>query len=217
VSAFSDVASFALVAGLLTIIPGLDTALVLRTAVAQGRRRGLAVALGINTGVLIWGVAAAAGISELLVASRLAYDAVRLLGAIYLVWLGVLMLWRTRHRSDTRRAVTASAKHADSAVQGGVLRSWSRGVATNLLNPKIAAFYVAVLPQFIPARAPHLLMGLVLASVHDAEGITWFVILVSVAHAARRFLDNDSVRRVLDRITGTVLIGFGLKLALSRR
>jgi threonine/homoserine/homoserine lactone efflux protein len=185
--------------------------------VAHGRRSGLAVALGINTGVLIWGAAAAAGISELLVASRLAYDAVRFAGAIYLAWLGGVMLWRARRRSGIGPAATASAEPAGAAAQGGIFRSWWRGVATNLLNPKIAAFYIAVLPQFIPARAPHLLMGLILASVHDAEGITWFAILVSVAHVARRFLDKDSVRKVMDRITGTVLIGFGLKLALSQR
>ncbi|HET9081928.1 MAG TPA: LysE family translocator [Trebonia sp.] len=95
--------SFAVVAGLMTIIPGLDTALVVRTAVTQGRRHGFAVALGINTGVLIWGAAAAAGVSALLVAPRLAYDAVRTAGAVYLVWLGTAMLWRTWKRRGTAR------------------------------------------------------------------------------------------------------------------
>lgn len=217
VTAFPDLTSFALVAGLITIIPGLDTALILRTAVAYGRRRGLAVALGICTGLLIWGAAAAAGISELLVASRLAYNVVRFAGAIYLAWLGGVMLWRTWRRTGPGRGATAAASPANGVAQGGVLQSWSRGLVTNLLNPKIAAFYVAVLPQFIPARAPHLLMGLLLAGVHDAESLTWFAILISVAHAARRFLGKDSVRKAMDRFTGTVLIGFGLKLALAQR
>jgi threonine/homoserine/homoserine lactone efflux protein len=222
----SDLASFAVVAGLLTIIPGLDTALVVRTTVAQGRRRGFAVAVGICTGCLIWGAAAAVGVSALLVASRLGYDAVRAAGAVYLTWLGATMLWHTRGRHATsgrgpsggqpatRRSAEdgATRRPAESSV-----RSWLRGTTTNLLNPKIGAFYVAMLPQFIPAHASHLLTGLVLAGVHDAEGIVWFTGLISTVHLARRFLDSNRARKVMDRITGTVLIGFGLKLALSSR
>jgi threonine/homoserine/homoserine lactone efflux protein len=222
----SDLASFAVVAGLLTIIPGLDTALVVRTTVTQGRRRGFAVAFGITTGCLIWGAAAAVGVSALLVASRLAYDAVRAAGAIYLIWLGAAMLWRTRGRRDTaggegashdpashdRVSQPVSARPAESAF-----RSWLRGTTTNLLNPKIGAFYVAMLPQFIPAHVSHLLAGLVLAGVHDAEGIIWFTLLISAVHFARRFLDSNRARTIMDRITGAVLIGFGLRLALSSR
>ncbi len=213
----SDLASFAVVAGLLTIIPGMDTALVVRTTVAQGRRRGLAAAVGICTGCLVWGAGAAVGVSALLVASRLGYDAVRAAGAVYLTWLGATMLWRTRGRRDTAphdspASQPASARPADSAF-----RSWVRGTTTNLLNPKIGAFYVAILPQFIPAHASHLLAGLVLAGVHDAEGIIWFTGLISAVHLARRFLDSNRARKIMDRITGTVLIGFGLKLALSSR
>ena len=201
----------------MTIIPGLDTALVVRTAVTQGRRQGFAVALGINTGVLIWGAAAAVGVSALLVASRLAYDALRLAGAAYLVWLGGTMLWRTWRRRGADRDNAVSGQPSCPAAQGSALRSWSRGVATNVLNPKIGAFYVAMLPQFIPASAPHLLMGLALAGVHDAEGIAWFTVLISAAHLARRFLESGKAHKIMDRVTGTVLIGFGLKLALSNR
>lgn len=243
----SDLGSFALVAGLLTIIPGIDTALVVRTTVTQGRRRGFAVALGINTGCLIWGAAAAVGVSALLIASRLGYDAVRAAGAVYLIWLGATMLWRTRGRRDiaaaaavdsssdqppTQRAdQSRSTQRADQSRstprpgQSGstprptesAFRSWLRGTTTNLLNPKIGAFYVAILPQFIPVHASHLLMGLTLAGVHDAEGIVWFTGLISAVHLARRLLDSSRARRIMDRITGTVLIGFGLKLALSSR
>ena len=205
-----------MVAGLVTIIPGLDTALVVRTAVAQGRRQGFAVALGINTGVLIWGAAAAVGVSALLVASHVAYDALRFAGAAYLTWLGAVMLWRTwRRRGADGEA--ADGQLPAAVAPGRALRSWSRGVATNLLNPKIGAFYVAILPQFIPAHAPHLLMGLTLAGVHDVEGIAWFTLLICAAHLARRFLASDRARKIMDRITGTVLIGFGLRLALSSR
>jgi threonine/homoserine/homoserine lactone efflux protein len=226
----SDLASFAVVAGLLTIIPGIDTALVVRTTVAQGRRRGFAVAAGICTGCLIWGAAAAVGVSALLVASRLGYDVVRAAGAAYLTWLGAVMLWRTRERRTRARTCARADSRSDTAppdaVEGreasprpaeSAFRCWLRGTTTNLLNPKIGAFYVAILPQFIPAHASHLLIGLVLAGVHDAEGIVWFTGLISAVHLARRFLDSNRARKVMDRITGTVLIGFGLKLALSSR
>jgi threonine/homoserine/homoserine lactone efflux protein len=217
VTVLAAVGSFAVVAGLMTIVPGLDTALVVRTAIAQGRRRGLAAALGINTGILIWGIAAAAGVSALLVASRLAYDAVRLLGAGYLTWLGATMLWRTWRGRGNGRVNAAAARRSASGPQGGPWWTWYRGAATNLLNPKIGVFYLAMLPQFIPARSPHLLIGLVLAGVHDMEGMAWFTVLISAAHRTRRYLDSDRVHKVVDLVTGTVLLGFGLKLALSKR
>lgn len=214
-NAFSAVASFAVVAGLMTIIPGLDTVLVVRTALAQGRRRGFAVALGVNTGVLIWGAAAAVGVSALLVASHLAYDLLRLAGAAYLVWLGSMMIWHTWRRHGALGAATSSEQQAATVPAGTALRAWARGLMTNLLNPKIGAFYVAILPQFIPAHSPHLLMGLTLAGVHDAEGIIWFTMLISAAHLARRLLESARANRVMDRIAGTALIGFGVKLAVS--
>ncbi len=213
----SDIASFAVVAALVTIIPGLDTALVVRTTVTQGRRQGFAAALGINTGVLVWGAAAAVGVSALLAASQLAYDVVRAMGAAYLVWLGTAMLWRTWRRPGTARRGATSTQPATPRQQESAVRCWLRGATTNLLNPKIGAFYVAMLPQFIPAHAPHLLMGLALAGIHDAEGLIWFTALISAVHLARRFLDSSRTHKIMDRITGTVLIGFGLKLALSNR
>jgi threonine/homoserine/homoserine lactone efflux protein len=222
VADLSDFASFAVVAGLVTIIPGLDTALVVRTTVTQGRRRGFAAAFGINTGVLVWGAAAAVGVSALLAASQIAYDVVRAAGAAYLVWLGTTMLWRTWTRRGTTRRGTARDDAADAQPatlrpQQSVVRTWLRGATANLLNPKIGAFYLAMLPQFIPAHASHLLMGLALAGIHDAEGIIWFTALISAVHLARGLLDSSRVHKIMDRITGTVLIGFGLKLALSSR
>lgn len=215
-------ASFAAVAALVTIIPGLDTALVVRTTVTQGRRQGFAVAFGINTGVLVWGAAAAVGVSALLAASQLAYTAIRAAGAAYLIWLGATMLWRTRRRRNAARSGTVRSDATNGQPEsprpaGSVFRSWLRGATANLLNPKIGAFYVAILPQFIPAHASHLLMGLALAGIHDAEGIIWFAMLIGAVHLARRFLDSSRIHTIMDRITGTVLIGFGLKLALSNR
>jgi threonine/homoserine/homoserine lactone efflux protein len=172
-------------------------------------------------------VAAAVGVSALLAASQLAYDVVRAAGAVYLVWLGTTMLWRTwaRRRAVPRgaaprgadRGAATDAQPVTSRPPESVVRTWLRGATANLLNPKIGAFYLAMLPQFIPAHASHLLMGLALAGIHDAEGLIWFTALISAVHFARGFLDSNRVHKIMDRITGTVLIGFGLKLALSGR
>ncbi|RKT08581.1 threonine/homoserine/homoserine lactone efflux protein [Streptomyces sp. 3211.6] len=211
----SALASFAVVAGMLTIMPGLDTALVLRSAITQGRRRAFATALGILCGVLVWGMAAAVGASAVLTASHLLYDALRVAGAVYLGWLGIGMLRRTlAERRRPASQATADAGGAATAEETWA-RSWARGLGTSLLNPKNGVFYMAMLPQFIPAGAPHLLMGVVLAALHDLEGLVWFSALIFGTQLVRRWLDRASVRRAIDAITGTVLVGFGIKLALA--
>lgn len=207
------VLSFAAVAGLLTIIPGLDTALVLHAAISRGRRHAFATALGINTGALVWGAGAAVGVSALLAASTVVYLCLRIAGAAYMIWLGSRMLWSAiTHRAEV---VDSTATAADAPTT--IWRSWRRGVLTNLLNPKIGAFYIAVLPQFIPAHAPHLAMGLLLAAVHDIEGMAWFAALIFGAQSVRRWLVCRSARRSIDGTTGAVLVGFGVNLSLASR
>lgn len=212
--------SFALIAGLITIIPGLDTAVVLRTAVTIGRRPAFATAVGIGTGSLVWGMAAATGLSVLLTASHTAYLVLRVVGAAYLVWFGGRMLRDAFRRgpalaeSDDHSAVDDAANPAQ-LQQPALLRAWSRGVWTNLLNPKVGVFYVAMLPQFIPAGAPHLAMGAALALIHDLEGMIWFTTLILIAHTARRLFAGGRVKRAMDAVTGLVLVGFGLRLATS--
>ena len=181
----------------------------------QGRRSGFATAGGVVTGVVVWGAAAAGGISALLLASRIAYNIVRLAGAVYLLWLGVTLLRRSFTKHETDRG---KADHGASwQVQGTPLRSWWRGLASNLLHPKVGTFYIAILPQFIPAHSPHLLSGLALTGVNAAEDIIWFTLLITASHLARRLLDNERAHKIMERISGTVLIGFGVKIALSSR
>jgi threonine/homoserine/homoserine lactone efflux protein len=211
-SLLTDVASFALVAGLLTIVPGLDTAMVLRSAVSLGRRHGFATALGVSTGALMWGACAAVGVSALLAASTAAYTAVRIAGAVYMIWLGSSLLLRAL-RGAAGEPLTAAGSTSSRAIG----RSWARGLLTNLLNPKIGAFYVAVLPQFIPAHDSHLAVGLLLAFVHDLEGLVWFTAIILGTHSVRTLLTRRSARRAVDGATGATLIGFGLKLGLSAK
>lgn len=210
-SLLTDAGSFAAVAGLLTIVPGLDTAMVLRSAVSLGRRHGFATALGVSTGALIWGAGAAVGVSALLTASATAYDVVRIAGAVYMVWLGARLLLRAVRCGDEPLARDFSTPPRP------ITRSWATGLLTNLLNPKIGAFYVAVLPQFIPAHDSHLAVGLLLAFVHDLEGLVWFTAIILGTHSVRTLLGRRSVRRGIDGTTGATLVGFGLKLGLSGR
>ncbi len=211
-SLLTAVLSFAVVAGLVTIIPGLDTAMVLRSAITYGPRQGFATALGVNTGALIWGAGAAVGVSALLTASTVAYTALRIAGALYMVWFGVRLLRQAVSDRDPE-----SPRSPAAPIAGSTFRSWLRGLMTNLLNPKIGAFYVAVLPQFIPPHAPHLLVGLLLASVHDLEGLVWFTAIILGTRRMRALLARRSAQRAVDGVTGLTLLGFGLKLGLSAR
>lgn len=203
--------SFALVVGLLTLTPGLDTALILRTSALGRRRRAWGVVLGIQTGTLLWGALTSLGVTALLTASHLAYTALRWVGAAYLVWMGVRMLRDTFQKlpaSDTNESGLLAG--TDSASDG-----WRQGTLTNLLNPKMGAFYVAVLPQFIPVGANHFTMGLLLTTVHILIGLIWSAVLIGFAQVLHGWLRRPRARRLLDRITGTVIAAFGIRLALG--
>jgi threonine/homoserine/homoserine lactone efflux protein len=207
----SAVAAFALLGALLTVTPGLDTALVLRSAIAGGRGPAFATALGVCAGALIWGAAAAVGVSALLTASEVAYTALRIVGAAYMVFLGGRMIW-----GAVRRRAGAAAAAEEGSARPTWWSAWARGLLTNLLNPKVGAFYVAVLPQFIPPGGSHLGVGLLLASVHVLEAMVWFTAIILGAQAFGRFFRRRSVQRAVDGGTGAVLVGFGLKLGLTR-
>ena len=204
--------SFALVAGLLTIVPGLDTALVLRSAITQGRGHAYAVALGVNAGAMVWGVAAAVGASALLAASATAFTVLKVAGAAYMVWLGASLLLAT-----VRKTKASAAQDVALPAGASLIRSWIKGAATNLLNPKVGVFYIAVIPQFIPDGASPLWMGVALAGVHNLLGLVWFTLLIFGTHVARRWLRTPRVTRATDRITGVALLGFGTTLALDAR
>lgn len=195
--------AFTLAAALLTVTPGLDTALVLRTAAAEGGRRAFSAALGICLGCLAWGAMVAVGLGILLQASELAYLALKWVGAGYLLYLGLRMIFARRGTSEGAEP----AAHANWFL---------RGLLTNLLNPKVGAFYVSFLPQFIPAGADVPSTTVLLSAVHAALGLLWFVLLIGATRPLATALRNPALVRGLDRATGAVLIFFGLRLAFSR-
>ncbi|MFJ8960877.1 LysE family translocator [Lentzea sp. NPDC102401] len=195
--------SFSLVALLTVLTPGLDTVMVLRTALLSGRRAAMGVVLGITLGCLGWGVASLAGLTALLRASELAYDVVRWLGAGYLIYLGAKALW------NSREAVSLE----DSRPVPGAGASLRVGLLTNLLNPKVGVFYLSLLPQFMPAGQPA--WGAALVAIHLGLGLVWLPILIAVAGRARAFLLRQQV--LLDRLTASVFVALGLKLAFEAR
>lgn len=205
------VLGFALVAALLTLVPGLDTALVLRTSLTGTRRRAFATAAGIQVGCLAWGAAAALGATAVLAASTTAYRVMTLLGAAYLVWMGVRLLvasWRAPHGADPAAAAPAPPSAA---------RGFATGLVTNLLNPKVGVFYLATIPQFSATDVPPLAMGLLLASVHCLIGAVWLSALVLGSSALGARLATTAFARWVDRVTGGVLVLFGARVALSAR
>ncbi|MDQ0628688.1 LysE family translocator [Pantoea agglomerans] len=200
--------SFLFAITILTLTPGFDTALVLRSAVAQGAKRASVTALGITLGCLVWGVAVGFGLGALLLASEMAYNLLKWLGAAWLLYLGLKLLLKPRQTAiDTQQP----------ALQQGYLACFSRGLLGNLLNPKVGIFYVSFLPQFIPAGASVALWCSLMALAHMLLGLIWNAVLIGGSHYFAGHLRKPQVLKVMDRLTGCVFIGFAAKLALSRR
>ena len=197
------------IAALLTITPGADMAMVSRSVLSGGRREAFATTLGILAGCLVWAVVSAAGVAAVLAASRTAYDALRLAGAAYLVWLGAQSLLAARRGDYRDVGEEPSPARRTSAFRQGLL--------TNLFNPKIAIFYSTFLPQFIGPGDPALLLSMLLAGVHIAFGLMWLTAYAWLLDRAMTAFKSSRVRRALDAVTGTVLVALGLRLAAERR
>ncbi len=198
--------AFVAAASLLTVTPGLDTAMVLRTAAVEGPRTAALAGFGIICGCLAWGAAVALGLGVLLAASSLAYTVLKWAGAAYLAWLGIRLILKPRSRFDLGAAAGAA---------GGDW--WARGFLNNLLNPKIGVFYVSFLPQFVPAHVAAGPFIFLLAAIHGLLGALWFAALIAATSPLKRWLARQAVVRWIDRATGAVFLGFGLRLALDRR
>ena len=202
---------FLAVITLLTITPGADMAMVSRSVFMGGRREAFATTLGIGAGCMIWAIASAAGVAAVLAASETAYDALRLVGAAYLVWLGVQSLWTAARGYG--RAQLAHAGGAPGGTGGSLRRPFRQGLLTNLFNPKIALFYTTFLPQFIRPGDPVLLLSIAMATVHIALGIVWLSGYAWLLDHAVEAFRGSRVRRVLDSLTGALLVGLGIRVA----
>ena len=208
--------AFTAAAGILTITPGLDTALVLRTAAMEGSRRAMLVGAGICLGCLTWGLAASVGLGGLFAVSRFAYDALRIVGAGYLIFLGAKMCLRP-HPAFANFGRSESPRPADANSSDRASRWFARGFFTNILNPKVGVFYVTFLPQFVPSGVNVISFSIMLAVIHATEGIIWFSALTLATQPFSNWLRRPRVAKTLDRATGLVLVGFGLDLVFDHR
>ena len=191
---------------LLTVLPGADFAIVARWSATAGFRSGVLAALGVITGCSLWGALTVAGLAALFTAAPIAYEVVRIAGAGYLVWMAARMIGKSfRTAGDQVDTVPAVSRRVP----------FRQGMVTNLLNPKIAAFYVGVLPVLVPAGAPHALTMAGLVVVHQVLGIVWLTFVAALISRGRSVLSRPAGRRWLDRVTGVVLLGFAGRLALD--
>jgi threonine/homoserine/homoserine lactone efflux protein len=205
--------AFVALAALLSVSPGPDDVLVLRSSVRGGARLGLATVAGVAVGTLAWGVAAAAGLAAAIGRSASVYEALTLAGAAYLVLLGALsLLAELRGRSAPGVGLDAVPQHRSL---GDVRRAFSAGLASDLLSPKIGLFYLAVVPQFVPDGASTLQYSLLLCAVDVGVAVMWLSGLTWLAHAAVTWLLRPVVVRWTQRIFSVALIALGTSSAVG--
>ncbi len=203
-----DFGLFVLSGLLLNITPGQDTLYIVGRSVSQGRRAGVLSILGISSGSALHTLAAAFGLSAILATSARAFVAVKLVGAAYLCYLGIRMMQRRRERSGVRSAV---GQDSDWVV-------YRAGLLTNVLNPKVALFFMAFLPQFVsPAADSQLRAFLFLGAVFIFNGTLWCLVLVWAASAVQRRIEATGASGLyFRRATGAMFVGLGIRMAATR-
>jgi RhtB (resistance to homoserine/threonine) family protein len=197
--------AFVGVVQLAAMSPGPDFVLVTRHAAVSGRRAGIAAAAGIACGVFAWAVVAAFGVAALLVASATAFMVVKLAGAVYLAYLGIKSI----------RAAVRAGKVVDTGQREPVTswKAFRQGLVTNLLNPKCAVFFVALMPQFVSGN-PQVGQTLLLSVVAVVITAVWFTVVATIVGTLRRIFASARVRRAMDAVTGTVLVALGVRIAM---
>ena len=202
-----QIGQFLAVAAIVVITPGVDMALVTRNALMHGRRAAVMTAIGINIGILFWVMAAVLGLAAVVSTSATAFAAIKLVGAVYLVYLGVQALRSAR----TDGSESEPSPHLAPSSR----MAFRQGLVSNILNPKIAVFFTSLLPQFVGAHGSAgnlLLLGL----LFNAMGVCWLICYATAVARGRNVLVRPRVRRMLDRISGLVLVGLGARLALEK-
>ena len=194
------------VAAVVIVTPGVDMALVARNALLHGRDAGLATAIGVNVGVAAWAIAAAVGVAAIVRASAEVFLTLKLLGAAYLIVLGIRALFERARRNEDE----------PTPLPPTTVEALRQGVISNVLNPKIGLFFTALLPQFASDDAG-LLELLTLGAVFNVMGIVWLATYALALARGRELLRRPRIRALMDRITGVVLIGLGVRIALERR
>ncbi|MFS3927110.1 LysE family translocator [Priestia flexa] len=204
----NDLLTFLLLSSFVVMSPGVDTALITKRTVSEGRTSGYRMAMGITAGSLVHTFAAAFGLSAILMQSALAFEIVKYVGAIYLIYLGVSS-FMTRKKQETKENLKDQIKPGQSAFKQGLL--------SNVLNPKVAMFFLTFLPQFVTPGSSSIQQLLMMGVIYTFLSISWFFVYVFFINYLRSWLLSAKVQRAMDRATGLVLIGFGVKLAFSKQ
>jgi RhtB (resistance to homoserine/threonine) family protein len=202
-----DLLPFLALSILLIVIPGPDTAVVTKNALAGGGRTGVSAALGVATGLTVWTLAAALGIAALLRASEPAFLALKLVGAAYLVWIGIGLLLRPGAAAAAALGSTVPRRR----------RALRQGLLTDLGNPKIAVFFTSFLPQFVQRGGSTFASLVLLGALFALLTLAWLGLYAVAIGRGTRLLHRPRVQRTLDRFTGVVFVGFGVRLAFEHR
>jgi threonine/homoserine/homoserine lactone efflux protein len=196
---------------IVAMVPGPSLVMIMRQAVRSGRRAGFATILGNETGIFLWGLAAAFGLSALLIASEVAYDMMRIIGAGVLIYFGVKALWQVR------KGVPAAAEGTAGTPSGSLWRCYRLGVLTNLANPKAGVFAVSFLPQFVPDGAPVFATLVLFSVIWTLVDLAWYSAVVWLVARIKRVFERPAVRRRLEQISGVVLVALGIRIAAESR
>ena len=199
------------VAAIVIVVPGPDTAVVTKNVLVHGRRAAFGTSLGVSAGLSVWTLAAAVGVASVVRASTVAFTVLKLIGALYLVWLG-LQAFRAAGHTDSGARPTAANKQTMGALGG-----FRQGFLSDLANPKIGIFFTSLLPQFVDPGHPVLLPFLALGAVFVLMTVLWLSAYCLIAARAAKTLQRPRVKAAMDRVTGVVLIALGLRLALEHR
>ncbi|MDJ0832997.1 MAG: LysE family translocator [Gammaproteobacteria bacterium] len=203
----AEIIAFTAVAAALAVTPGADTMLVIKNSLRNGKQAGWATTIGVLGGTLFHALISALGISLVIAQSEWLFHLVKMTGAAYLVWLGIQTLRTIPHRAEV------SSDHQRLTLRN----SLAEGLITNLLNPKVAIFYIAFLPQFISPGDPVLAKSILLACIHNILSLVWLGGLATAIGSGRNFIQQPSVQQWLSRLSGIILIGLGVRLALESR
>lgn len=192
---------------LLIILPGPDTAIVTKNTLTVSKNAGIKTMIGTLFALMIHTTVAVLGLSAIIVKSAFLFTVIKYIGAIYLIYLGVRTLIALRKRKAATADQVADTKHSSPLLQGFL---------TNLLNPKVAVFFLTFLPQFVNTQTDPLVPFFLLGVTYTVLTAVWFVFYIFLLNQIRLFMNKPQTQKWMELVTGSVLIGFGLKLALER-
>ena len=195
---------------LLTMTPGVDTMIILRNTVRGGVKDGLVSSLGICSGLFVHAFLSAVGISAILLYSTTAFTVLKVVGAAYLIWLGIINIKEFATNSKQK-------KFTPTKKPFHFFKSLREGFMSNVLNPKTIVFYMAFLPQFISPEHSALMQSMLLASFHFIIATIWQGIIIYTICSANLFITKPSVRKTLDLLSGTIMIALGIKLLMAHK